>query len=88
MLGKGLAGRGQPNPTEARIARRAPMATLLGLFCTFILPVVLLFSGNAVAICLGGAALMLMSFCYLPMIRFYRLSPLWSLCLPPTRMHF
>ena len=31
---------------------------------------------------LGLAALLLMSLCYLPMVRFYGLSPLWSLCLP------
>jgi hopene-associated glycosyltransferase HpnB len=57
-------------------------ATLLGLFLTYLLPAILPFSGSPLLACLGLAALLLMSFCYLPMVRFYRLSPLWSLCLP------
>jgi len=56
--------------------------TLLGLVVTYLLPVVVLFSGKAIAVCLGLAALLLMSLCYLPMVRFYGLSPLFSLCLP------
>ena len=57
-------------------------ATLLGLFLTYLLPAALLFSGDPPAVGLGLAALFLMSLCYLPMVRFYDLSPLWSLCLP------
>ena len=57
-------------------------ATLIGLLLTYVLPVVLLFSGNLTVVCLETAALALMSPCYLPMVRFYGLSPLWSLCLP------
>jgi len=58
------------------------LATLLGLFLTYLLPVVLAFSSNPSLVCLGLGALLLMSICYLPMVRFYRQSPLWSLCLP------
>jgi hopene-associated glycosyltransferase HpnB len=58
------------------------LATLLGLFFTYLLPAVLVFSGEPSVVCLGLGALLLMSICYLPMVRFYRLSPLWSLCLP------
>ena len=57
-------------------------ATLVGLFLTYLLPAVLLFSGDPVPVGLGLAALLLMSLCYLPMVRFHGLSPLWSLCLP------
>ena len=57
-------------------------ATLLGLFLTYLLPAVLLFIGDPPLVCLGLAALLLMSLCYLPMVRFYGLFPLWSLCLP------
>jgi hypothetical protein len=57
-------------------------ATLLGLFLTYLLPAALLFSGDRLPVCLGLAALLLMNLCYLPMVRFYGLSPLWSLCLP------
>ena len=58
------------------------LATLLGLFLTYLLPAVLAFSHDPPLACLGLGALLLMSICYLPMVRFYRLSPLWSLCLP------
>jgi hopene-associated glycosyltransferase HpnB len=57
-------------------------ATLLGLFLTYLLPAVLLFFGDPLLVCLGLAALLLMSFCYLPMVRFYGLPTPWSLCLP------
>ena len=57
-------------------------ATLVGLFLTYLLPVFLLFIGDPPPVCLGLAALFLMSLCYLPTVRFYGLSPLWSLCLP------
>jgi hypothetical protein len=57
-------------------------ATLVGLFLTYLLPVVLLFFGDPALAFLGVAALLLMSLCYLPMVRFHGLSPFWSLCLP------
>jgi hypothetical protein len=46
------------------------------------LPVVLLFADDGVTRWLGVGALLLMSWCYLPMIRFCELSPLWSVGLP------
>jgi hopene-associated glycosyltransferase HpnB len=57
-------------------------ATVLGLFLTYLLPAVLLFFGDPLLVCLGLAALLLMSSCYLPMVRFYGLPTPWSLCLP------
>jgi hopene-associated glycosyltransferase HpnB len=57
-------------------------ATLLGLFLTYLLPAGLLVSGDAPLVYLGLIALLLMSLCYLPMVRFYGLSPLFSVCLP------
>lgn len=63
-------------------------ATIIGLFVTYLLPPLLLFSGSAVAIALGAGAWSLMSLCYLPMVRFYRLSPLWSLCLPAIAIFY
>jgi hopene-associated glycosyltransferase HpnB len=59
------------------------LATLLGLFLTYLLPAFLVFSSDARLLWLGLGAFLLMSLCYLPMVRFYGLSPLWSLCLPP-----
>jgi hopene-associated glycosyltransferase HpnB len=58
-------------------------ATLLGLFLTYLFPAFLLFAGDPLLVAIGGAALVLMSIGYFPMVRFYGLSPLWSLCLPP-----
>jgi hopene-associated glycosyltransferase HpnB len=57
-------------------------ATLAGLCLTYLLPAAVLVSFDPVVSPLGFVALLLMSLCYLPMVRFYRLSPLWSLCLP------
>jgi hopene-associated glycosyltransferase HpnB len=57
-------------------------ATLVGLFLTYLLPAGLLFFGAPPMAALGVAALALMSFGYLPMVRFYGLPALWSACLP------
>jgi hopene-associated glycosyltransferase HpnB len=62
--------------------------TLLGLFVTYLLPVLLIFSGDPLLTALGLGALLLMSLCYLPMVRFYGLSPLWSLCLPAIALFY
>jgi hopene-associated glycosyltransferase HpnB len=67
---------------QLRHSYLALAATLLGMFLTYLLPAGLLFSGDPPLVGLGLAALLLMSFCYLPMVRFYGLSPLRSLCLP------
>jgi len=63
-------------------------ATLLGMFLTYLLPVCLLFVGAPLLVGSGLAALLLMSSCYLPMVRFYGLSPLWSLSLPLTAIFY
>jgi hopene-associated glycosyltransferase HpnB len=57
-------------------------ATLLGLFFTYLLPGGLLLVTDPPLVYWGLAAVLLMSLCYLPMVRFYGLFPLWSLCLP------
>jgi hopene-associated glycosyltransferase HpnB len=67
---------------QLRHSYLALAATLLGMCLTYLLPAGLLLSADPPLVCLGLAALLLMSFCYLPMVRFYGLSPLRSLCLP------
>jgi hopene-associated glycosyltransferase HpnB len=57
-------------------------ATLLGLFFTYLLPAGLLLAADPPLVYFGLAAVLLMSLCYLPMVRFYDLSAPWSLCLP------
>jgi hopene-associated glycosyltransferase HpnB len=64
------------------------LATLVGLFFTYLLPGLLIFAGDRVLVYLGAAAWALMSFCYLPMVRFYGLSPLWCLCLPAIALFY
>ncbi len=57
-------------------------ATLGALFVTYLLPVLLLFSGHPPSIALALAAWALMSIAYAPMVRFHGLPARWSLCLP------
>lgn len=58
------------------------LGTLLGLLATYLLPPVLLCCGEPAAMAEGAGAWVLMSLCYAPMVRFYRLNPLWVLTLP------
>jgi hopene-associated glycosyltransferase HpnB len=58
------------------------VGTAVGLLLAFVLPIALLFSGSPVAAALAAAAITLMLASYLPMVVYYRLSPLWSVALP------
>jgi hopene-associated glycosyltransferase HpnB len=64
------------------------LVTLVGLFLTYLLPVLLLLAADPVSLLLGVAALILMSLCYLPMVRFYRLPGLWCICLPAISLFY
>lgn len=55
---------------------------LAGLTITYLMPILLLFSGNVLLLGLGAAVYAAMTFSYFPMIRFYRLNPAWALTLP------
>ncbi|HXY98535.1 MAG TPA: glycosyltransferase [Stellaceae bacterium] len=55
--------------------------TVLGLAVAYLAPVALIFAGGIVA-WLAGAAWAAMTLAYLPMVRFYALSPAWALLLP------
>ena len=56
--------------------------TLLGLLATYLMPPLLLLSGSRTGVIGGAIAWAIMSLCYAPMVRFYRLNPLWTLSLP------
>jgi hopene-associated glycosyltransferase HpnB len=56
------------------------VASVLGLLVTYIVPAVLALTGTYLAL----AAWIIMTICYLPMLRFYGLNPLWALTLPLT----
>jgi len=57
------------------------LGTLLGLGITYLAPPVLVFFGGWASM-LGGLAWLAMSLCFLPMVRFYGISPLWAATLP------
>jgi hopene-associated glycosyltransferase HpnB len=63
-------------------------ATMLGLIVTYLLPPLLLLSGDPVSIVLGASAWLLMSVAYAPMLRFYGLSAVWSLGLPAIALFY
>ncbi|HEY6457531.1 MAG TPA: glycosyltransferase [Steroidobacteraceae bacterium] len=62
--------------------------TLLGLMATYLLPPLLLLSGSRTGVACGVIAWALMSVCYAPMVRFYRLNPLWTLSLPAAALFY
>lgn len=68
--------------TQLRYSGLLLAGTILGMVFTYIVPVALTFSGQPVAWRLGLAAWALMAITYLPTVRFYRLSPVWSAILP------
>ncbi|HXE11075.1 MAG TPA: glycosyltransferase [Bryobacteraceae bacterium] len=62
--------------------------TLLGLAITYVLPVVCILPGRLDCAALGAVAWLLMALSYVPMVRFYRLNPLWALSLPAVAMFY
>jgi hopene-associated glycosyltransferase HpnB len=83
---------------EAMIARTAfnqlrhsfwlLLGTVLGMLAAFVLPLALLGSGSPRLATAGGAFYLALFLAYLPMIRFYRLNPLWALTLPFAAVFF
>jgi hopene-associated glycosyltransferase HpnB len=63
-------------------------ATIAALILTYLLPPLSLLSGRPVAMTLGATGWILMSLAYAPLLRFYRQSPLWSVCLPAIAMFY
>ena len=64
------------------------VVTVLGLFCAYVAPPLLLFAHDRVLVACGVIAWVLMSFSYAPMVRFYGVSVLWSLCLPAIALFY
>ena len=58
------------------------LAAVLGLAITYLLPPALLFSGSSISVAMGAASWLMMAAAYLPLVRHYRLNPLWALTLP------
>ncbi|PYP88527.1 MAG: glycosyl transferase family 2 [Candidatus Angelobacter sp. Gp1-AA117] len=64
------------------------LLAMAGLIATYLLPPVLLFAGHSLPALLGATAWLLMIIAYMPMIRFYRLTPLWTLFLPVVAIFY
>jgi hopene-associated glycosyltransferase HpnB len=64
------------------------VAALAGLFVTYVLPPLLVFSRKRTSARLGAAAYGMMTAAYLPTIRFYRRSPLWAFALPAIAIFY
>jgi hopene-associated glycosyltransferase HpnB len=60
----------------------ALIGSVLGLLVIYIVPIASLFSSSQTAMLLGAIAFAMMMTAYAPMVRFYRLNPLWTLTLP------
>jgi hopene-associated glycosyltransferase HpnB len=73
---------------QLRHSYLALAATLLGLAVTYLAPPLLLLTRVPVAMGLGAVAWLLMSACYLPMVRFYRVSPAYALTLPAVALFY
>ena len=58
------------------------LATVLGLAVTYLFPVLLTVFASGLAQILGLAAWLLMALAFQPILRFYRVSPLWGVALP------
>lgn len=72
--------------TQLGYSPRLLIGCVLGLALTFLAPPLLVCSGSRDAALLGSIDWLVMSLLYLPMVRFYRRSPLWALLLPLTAL--
>lgn len=71
--------------------RHSPLvlaATLCGLAVTYLAPPLLLLTRVPLMMGLGAAAWLLMSVCYLPMVRFYRVPAIYTLTLPAVALFY
>ena len=73
---------------QLRHSYLALAATMLGLIATYLAPPLLLLTREPLVMSLGAAAWVLMTACYLPMVRFYRISPVYALMLPPVALFY
>ena len=64
------------------------LGCILGLAITYLAPPLLLLSSHLTVRLTAGSAMLLMVAAYLPMVRFYRLNPLWALTLPLAALFY
>jgi hopene-associated glycosyltransferase HpnB len=73
---------------QLRHSYLALAATLCGLAATYLAPPLLLLTHEPLAMGLGAVAWLLMSGCYLPMVRFYRMEAAYTLILPLVALFY
>jgi len=73
---------------QLRHSYLALAATLLGLAVTYLAPPLLLLAREPVMMGLGAAAWLVMTACYLPMIRLYQVSSAYALILPAVALFY
>jgi hopene-associated glycosyltransferase HpnB len=66
----------------------ALLLAVVGMALTYVLPIALLFTGHTMPLVLGLASWALMTIAYLPMVRYYRLQPIWALSLPLAALFY
>jgi hopene-associated glycosyltransferase HpnB len=64
------------------------LVSLLGLTLVYLAPPLLLLGHNRITRLFALAAVLAMTAAYLPMVRFYRLGPLWALTLPVAAIFY
>ncbi len=64
------------------------LGTVIGMLLLYVLPIALMLSGSLVLTFAGAFAYGLMTFLYLPMVRYYGLNPLWALMLPLAALFY
>jgi hopene-associated glycosyltransferase HpnB len=74
--------------TQLRYSAVLLAGTLLGMFLTYMAPVILIFAQDSAARTLGFVAWLLMTLSFLPTVRFYRLSVVWAPLLPLTAVFY
>jgi hopene-associated glycosyltransferase HpnB len=63
--------------------------SIIGMAATYLLPPLLVFAAHRIVpAALGGAAWLLMVLTYWPVLRLYRLNPLWALALPVAAIFY
>ena len=74
--------------TQLRYSPLLLIGTLLGMFLTYLASIALLIAPNPAPRILAASTWLLMSLLYLPTIRFYRLSPAWTVTLPLAALFY
>jgi hopene-associated glycosyltransferase HpnB len=64
------------------------LGTVIGMLLIYVLPLAIIGSGSLKLAAIGGLTCALMFVMYLPMVKFYSLSPLWALSLPFSAMFY